>query len=352
MNLTNKVLSVFIIGVTTLFPLATAQAHAAPGPGSRVNPAGSLPQACGTCHNQVRQQWEGSLHARSLEDPLYLAMRSWAIREKGEGMAKLCASCHSVALAAGHGRTSSVDCRACHQGVPAQKGGARLLVDPDTPVLAPRVAEGAPHPLESTSRLASGAVCEPCHAVLKNPRGVTLCSTGLEAGAYPPGPGCVDCHMGPAGHRFEGTSPRLLSQAAAVSLDTAGSVLRTTVLNTGTGHGLPTGSALRQVHLVITFLDAGGRTLASHREVFSRVFADAQGNAPVPPWRAASVARDTRLGRHEVRTFAYTIPNGARRVEARLIFHRAPVRIVHRLGLEDHPSVRPVTMVRVLRSLP
>jgi len=314
--------------------------------------AGPTSAVCGTCHAGIQKQWAESLHARSLEDPLYQAVLAWAIRDKGQGIAAFCAGCHSVARADTDGRSSSVECRSCHQGVPGRKPGQRLLIDPATPVLSPRKVSDAPHPVEVTNRLSSGAVCEPCHAELRNPRGITLCSTGIEAGTGLSGPGCAGCHMNPAGHRFEGSSPELLARAGTLTLDLTGGALRATVINNGAGHGLPTGSPLRQVHLVVRFLDASGKNLRTHREIFARVFAGADGRAPVPPWRAASVASDTRLGRRERRSFSYPIPAGARQVEAHLVYRRMPGKIVARLGLGDEPSTEAITMVRAVLSLP
>jgi len=347
MSFPAKILRLAATGILAGIVLANFQASALP----RTSGTGAEGSSCGSCHPRIHEQWSRSLHAGSTDDPVYRAVRGWAVEDMGGGIAKLCAGCHSVALAGSAGRTSSVDCRVCHQGIPGKQPHERLVVDPEAPVLVPRAVAQAPHAVKVTGHLASGAVCQPCHAVLRNPRGVTLCSTGHEAGSVP-GPGCTGCHMGTGGHAFEGTSPRLLARAASLVLDEGKDSLKAIVLNRGAGHGLPTGSPLRQIHLEVRFLDASGRVLATHRAVFSRVFADAEGRAPAPPWRAASVARDTRLGRGERRVFSYPVPRGARRAEARLVFHRVPAKIVTRLGLADELSVRPVTMARAVCSLP
>ncbi len=313
-------------------------------------PAGAG-RPCGTCHEAHRAQWEASLHARSLEDPLYLAMRQWAASEAGEGILELCVTCHSVPVRGTASRTPAVSCEACHQGVRTGPGPSGWSVDPAASVAAPSAVE-APHGVVRSAELVDGGVCLACHAELRNPRGVPLCTTGPEAEATGSGVGCLECHMRGGSHTFEGTSPALLRSAAELWVDFRGGKAHVVVRNTGTGHALPTGSALRQVLLETTFLDASGKVLTTSTEVFSRTFEDAEGNAPVPPWRAAAVRRDTRIPRSGRHTVSHTIPVEARRIVVRLVFRRAPPPVARRLGLADHPMVQPVEMARLVREIP
>ncbi len=327
---------------TLLLPFAVAAVLAVPSLGS---------EPCGSCHEAHREQWEASFHARSLTDPLYLGMRDWASSEAGEGILKLCRTCHSVPVLGTGKRTPGVTCEACHQGVAVGEGPAGWHVDPNAPVAAPTGVE-APHGIVRSAALVTGEVCMACHAELSNPRGVPLCTTGPESETTGPAPGCLQCHMRGGSHTFEGTSPALLRSAADLWVDFRGEEAEVVVINRGAGHALPTGSALRQVVLEAAFLDASGKTLTSTTRVFSRVFEDAEGNAPVPPWRAAAVRKDTRLRRGERRVLTLPVPVHARMLTVRLVYRRAPPPVLRRLGLVDHPLAEPVEMARLVREVP
>ena len=51
--------------------------------------AAQPPRPCVECHTDQAQQWRQSLHAESLRDPLYLAMRARARDEAGQAVADL-----------------------------------------------------------------------------------------------------------------------------------------------------------------------------------------------------------------------------------------------------------------------
>lgn len=289
-----------------------------------------------------------SLHARSSEDPLYRGMREWARSEVGDQAAALCANCHTSEILSTSARTLSVECRVCHQGVAVAPGPKGWKVDPVAPVAAALKIE-APHPVRASADLISGQICMVCHAELRNPKGVPLCTTGPESESRKGGANCLACHMPARDHSFPGTTPKLLSQAAELALDLSKSEARVTVLNRGTGHALPTGSALRQIVLEVEVLGQNHETLTSQRAIFARVLEDASGHAPVPPWRAAAVHRDTRLGPFERRVMTVELPPGAHAVSARLVYFRAPAAVAKRLGLEDESLLRPVEMARLER---
>lgn len=306
---------------------------------------------CSQCHQDQASAWQASLHARSTEDPLYLAMREWARSDGGEKVASLCVNCHSVPVRGTVERTPAVTCEVCHQGTAEAPGPKGWVVDPGRAVRAPTSASGAPHPVEVSPELASAQVCMPCHAELHNPRGVPLCTTGPEAERRTSGASCVTCHLPGGSHTVPGSTPAILAGAAQLWVQVRAGEAQVIVLNRGAGHALPTGSALRQIVLETRFLDHGGRVVASHREVFARVLEDAAGKAPAPPWRATAVHSDTRLMPQERRTFSYSPPDGAARVEARLVYHRAPAPVAEKLGVAGLPFMAPVEMARIERPL-
>ncbi len=275
-------------------------------------------------------------------------MREWARSEAGDQAAALCASCHTSEILGTSARTLSVECRVCHQGTSVAPGPKGWKVDPSSPVAAALHVE-APHPVRASSNLISGQMCLVCHAELHNPKGVPLCTTGPESESRRGGASCLSCHMPSRDHSFPGTTPKILAQAADLGLELSEGEARITVLNRGAGHALPTGSALRQIVLEVEVLGQNHETLTSRREVFARVLEDASGKAPVPPWRAVAVQRDTRLGPFERRVVTVPLPAGSHAVSVRLVYYRAPPAVAKRLGLADEPLLRPVEMARLER---
>ena len=331
--------------MTPIIALAVLAAAAAPAPAP----------ACTECHELQTARWQASLHAHASSDPLVLAMRRWAREDAGEAAAAGCVNCHSAVVAGTDARTEAVTCPVCHQGRRAKAGPAGWVVEPEAPVSASRGSRKAPHPVRVDPDLAGASRCLVCHAELRNPAGVPLCTTGPESEAYTGDATCLTCHMPGGSHRFPGAEPELLVRAATLSIERDGGRVAVTVANTGAGHALPTGSALRQIRLEVRFLDAAGTVLWTNAgddaALFSRVLRDAAGNAPVPPWRAVAVAADSRLAAGEQTTLGYAIPDGAVTVEAHLVYRRVPAPVAARLGLADDPVARPVAMASVTQTL-
>ena len=304
-------------------------------------------EPCAACHAAQHDRWQTSRHADSLGSPLYRGMREWARADAGEEVAGRCATCHSIVDPAGGGRTGAVTCEACHQALIT--GPSVLAVDRALPVAAARTVE-APHPIVVDPSLASGGRCLACHAEMTTPAGVPVCTTGPEVAGRSGGPGCVTCHMPGASHAFAGAVAPLLARAARLVVDRRDDEIVVSVTNSGAGHALPTGSALRTVRLEVEFRDRSGAVLGDNRNdpaaTLMRVLEDADGNAPVPPWRAAAVARDSRLSPGERRAFAYPLPAGTATVTARLVYHRAPAPILERLGIAAEGLFAPIEMAR------
>lgn len=313
-------------------------------------PVAPAAETCADCHPEQASAWQGSRHALSASSPLYLAMRAWAVDDAGEEVAARCATCHTVPVAGG-GRTTAVTCESCHRVTVAGAGPGGLTADPAAPVAGSGPGAGAPHPVEVSPELASGERCLACHGELVNPHGVPLCTTGPEAATRGSGPTCLDCHLRGGDHSARGASPELLARAVDVDVDRRGDTVAVTLLNRGAGHSVPTGPALRQVILHTRLVGADGREVSSHRELLARVLAGADGRSPAPPWRATAVVADTRLEPSGRSVFVYPVPLGAVRVEARLVFWRAPEPLLGRFGLAGDAAFAPVAMTRVVREL-
>jgi hypothetical protein len=104
------------------------------------------------------------------------------------------------------------------------------------------------------------------------------------------------------------------------------------------GHRLPSGFVDRHLILVVEALDRLGNPLAAEKgdrlpaaagdlagqsgKLFGRLLHDDQGKAPVPFWRAAGEAADTRLHPEHGESLEFVFPSATARVRVRLIYRR------------------------------
>ncbi len=157
------------------------------------------PEACRDCHPGHVAEWEGSMHAFSGRDPIFLAMNRRGQRETNGALGSFCVDCHSP-MAVRLGLTEdglnldeipqhlqSVSCSFCHQvtGVDALVNNGLELTEDGVMrggISSPR--ETAAHrsaysPLHDRKNLQSAAMCGSCHDVL-TPDGFALERTYVE----------------------------------------------------------------------------------------------------------------------------------------------------------------------------
>jgi hypothetical protein len=179
------------------------------------------PAECAECHPQHVADWEGSMHAYAVVDPVFHAMADFAaIGFEGEH-GQFCTQCHTppgflagetfffeteggwveqrtenLSVVGGHG----VSCDVCHSvtGILAAENG-QLEYTPDGTARGPiddPVANDY-HASVGSALHRDGDLCTACHNV-NVPPGVEFENTGLEWKAYIEGGGtetCQDCHM-------------------------------------------------------------------------------------------------------------------------------------------------------------
>lgn len=298
------------------------------------------PQSCATCHAPLVDEWHQSMHARAhaSKDPVFAALRDLREKKQGPEVVAKCARCHtprsddqdSAAARAG------VSCAACH-------------VEPDGGV--GMVAEGS-------------ELCLTCHEATTTPGGAAACTTGPEHAAMG-GVSCQSCHMptveGPGGtasddpthasHAFLGPhraylqdDRSFLAQAVAVSIAATSGGATVTLVNAA-GHGFPTGFPGREAILSITVRSRDGAPVHTESHRLGKRYVDAEG-VPVPAAFATTLEADTRLRPAEQRGFDVAVPEGARRIEARLEYRLLPATLGTRLGLADAPEAAPVLLAR------
>ena len=355
---------------------AAATAAPAPAPAPAADPA-ALPEGalkgvagCARCHRRIAAEWATAGHAKAtLEaNPLYAVLVGKAEAALGPEAAARCRNCHyptwTAAARSAGAPVEGVACLSCHRipaGHPTGRlpGGERALLAAGTGTAGG--TDGA------------GGLCLSCHAELKNPQGHPVCTTAAEsAGA---GETCVGCHMprrdpppkdardGRRSHAFPGAYDDAFLRTAArleAALDGPADAraVRVTVTADGTGHHLPTGNPMRAVVLrvqaesadgAVLWRNAGDNPLAEAPEaVFQKVFRDAAGKGPVPPFVAKGPATENRPAADTPREGRYPLPAGTRRVRVRLDFHRGPAPLLQSAGLPAAAVAPTVLAERVL----
>jgi len=178
------------------------------------------PQSCAGCHAEQFNDWAGSMHAYSSQDPVMRAMNARGQRETNGQLGKFCVNCHAP-VAVREGATTDglnldqlpphlkgITCYFCHSvesvtgthDNPLQLAADGVLrgsfSDP--------VASGRPHgaaysPLLDRNRAESGTMCGACHDIV-NGHGAAIERTFSEwkssAFVQPTiGSTCGACHM-------------------------------------------------------------------------------------------------------------------------------------------------------------
>ncbi|MBI5231958.1 MAG: hypothetical protein HY876_07325 [Coriobacteriales bacterium] len=315
--------------------------------GSHAIDAFPSPERC-ACHSELFAQWERSMHAKALSDPVYQAKLAQAEKATGGKLGAFCNRCHGpVAFMAGEFERGSklsdtgamgVQCAFCHQstGSRGRIGNVSQVVTPGAFRAQIRDPQ-APHAAEQSSFVPSAELCGACHDVLHPANGVKLESPYREwkAGPYAKrGIVCQHCHMGTGGPRSApfsgqacGVGPRRenlfamtfaganvgqgdaalatkqLQAAARVSIRierpkgaAKEATAAVTVRNVGAGHYIPTGlTEVRQMWLEVALVDGTGvrKTVRTHR--YGTSLGDSNGNAPVELWEATRIASDDRI---------------------------------------------------------
>ena len=275
---------------------------------------------CDACHEAVVKAWRVSLHAQSMEDPVFLAL----FRGASAGLQKACLACHDP-----EGQGEGVTCAACH-GVegeaPHTTAGA----------LAPTV-DSLPHPVVVKGSLGKAQHCARCHQ-FSNTQGLAVFNTYEEwkRGPYAvEGVQCQNCHM-PEDPTRTPVDPRFGSRLAfhdhgfrgGHALSQVRKALEITplpprrdgavwqfvaeVTNKEAGHAFPTGIPTRRGVVRFLLEDSEGQVLFQDSTLFVRVIADGEGQVLTDFLsilaRGARVVSDTRLKPRETRTLTFEVP--------------------------------------------
>lgn len=331
-----------------------------PSPGSASASASLDPDTaeairCLPCHRAIVDEWNQAMHSQSTpaRDPLYAFMVGKATAIVGDAAPAKCATCHAPSgLGNSPRERDGVSCLTCHE----------LAGDHTAQTVSVRSEPAYARPISGNKD--TTALCLSCHGEFKSPDGYEVCTTGAEhkeAARAGLAISCIDCHMplvsDPAvagssdkqyrSHRFPAARGGLLAANTTeifLSRDSDSGELMVTLSTLHIGHALPTGNPMRFVVASVTAMDADGKLLwKNHGDalppfdageaLFMRIFADAAGNRPVPPFAAAGAAIDQRLQPGQPRTLRYPMPSGTAKVSFELNYYLGPTKTLEAAGV-------------------
>ncbi|MBF0126130.1 MAG: cytochrome c family protein [Magnetococcales bacterium] len=276
---------------------------------------------CGECHQEIFQQWQNSMHAKStaLTDPIHGAVYQMeagdpsqeGVLHKATNAFPVCLQCHApiaardktTKLDAKPMYSEGVNCVACHtmtsfKGIVGEGGKLRLgaaayeyssdsLQGPEgafngnQPVLSPGGGKepkvnSFPHQANSAFYKSSD-VCLGCHQTMVNPQKVAVCSIGdqllsKEGPKAETVPTCQSCHMpvvnGFSNHEIAGGhNPETVRKSVAVTLSAKshGKKIQTSVtLKNTLLHTMPSSAPFRNMVLKVTARNAKGEVVWSN----------------------------------------------------------------------------------------
>ena len=308
-------------------------------------------EICARCHKDIYANWKESMHAKAVEDPVFMADFLMVQLKRGPQVKEYCLSCHAPTTRVtedydlrGTASNEGVACDFCHT-----VSGLGLIGKPDyykidkgiTKYGPFRDTESPAHETQYSEIHTKSEFCAGCHELV-NGNGVLVMGTFSEwkEGPYSKeGIQCQNCHMpivydknvvDPSvkesshfvtAHEFRGGHSVInLTNAAVVrtEVEREGDVAKvvTRITNSESGHKLPTGTPARKVVLNTRIIDPGGNLLAEVNKVYRKVLVDDDGiiledNAGMI-LNAAQIFSDNRIAPGETRTetFKFDIPDG------------------------------------------
>ncbi len=270
-------------------------------------------KVCSECHPKIYAMWKESMHAHSVDDPIFETALALAYLASGEKAKKLCMRCHAPTTLQTRDyeknlpiTAEGVTCDFCHSVRSVDLG------DHEDPFfLNLEMLKGTDwrrgrsfHDRRIPDALRQSEFCATCHEyTAKN--GVTLLGTYSEWKAGPfarDNTPCQECHMAskqgaPRDHRMvrlgkviaadviPGEEKNLREspgdvqvRVEQVDLDGGNLTVRVRIRNAGSGHRIPTGMPSRSLALICDVQSAGQGGILTQSKVFrKRLVEEASG---------------------------------------------------------------------------
>ncbi len=260
-------------------------------------------EECGGCHEEIYEEWLGSMHAKAWTDPYY------QVDYRFDGSQQICLNCH----------------------IPLENQQENRVVgfrdnEKFDPILQP-------NPDFDVELQQEGVTCAVCH--VKD--GKIVGPFGTEDAPRPVATG-MDEREG-SRHLFRGGhDPEMVKSALTVSheIETGprGDRIILTLTNTGADHYLPTGTPDRHLTLELKLFDQRGELLKEEKHTMMRHIL----------WRPFIVDLiDTRLPPREPRKFDFEIPRNpaspAARLDVTVSYHLLEESRRKRIGYQNREPI-------------
>jgi hypothetical protein len=297
-----------------------------------------LSYSCADCHQDRYNEWTRSMHALSMDDPIFEAAYLRALQSDPK-YRSFCLTCHSptTRITNDFNLTKSISiegitCSFCHSVTGVENNNYSF--NPDNPMQGPYTDSKTDAHASVYSQLhTKSEFCAGCHEFSIN--GVPISSTYTEwkEGPYAAeGEQCQDCHMesktGAAATNgtirdkvyqhfwYGGHTGQFLANVFQInsSIEKTGNRVKVTlnITNNGVGHMIPSGLPSRKVVLDFNATDKQGREIFSGQKVYAKTIVDQYNNEVYDFWKAVAVAKDNRFKPKETRTevFEFDAPDG------------------------------------------
>lgn len=289
-------------------------------------------KVCGECHTTIYNFWKNSLHALSIEDPIFNVAYMQSLKHDTEKANKTCLKCHAPIVQFNSDydlkeeiTREGISCDFCHtvQDVDL-KNKNPFIIKPGV-IKRSSMKESSPsvHKVEYAEIFAKSEFCAGCHE-LRSESGIAILGTYSEwkAGPYPEkGMTCQGCHMpkieGAAGdekiknlqrtlslHDIQGGhSLTQLKKAVNIEIkrvtrakDTVTAEL--IVKNVGSGHSIPTGIPSRKLILEVSLI-VKDKIIATQQFEYAKTVSNNDGKILTDDWEimmnGARIISDNRL---------------------------------------------------------
>jgi len=387
MNRPLRLLAGAVAGVLLAAAIGTA------GPGSAQSQQATVPRSlqnldfgsvaympsivCGACHGDIYEVWRDSVHAQAYKDPLFQAGVEEAVAHSGEGITRICMTCHAPAGLMVTAKPENdlrmaegIGCDFCHsvRGADLEQFGA-FDIDPSNTAYGPFAdAESPKHATVYSEFMGTSGYCATCHEYVGR-AGAPILTTFTE---YAQGQyeqqlvACQDCHMPlvmgttveehikrtgrtefvgfhaiPGGRDLSQLRRALGLELVAMTPGSGSVSVRVNIENRAAGHWLPTGMPSRQ--LVLEVSTRWDDRIHSKEVVFGRKVFNADDELLTSVARmileGAKVSIDTRLRPGQNRDVVQVLP-APQDAQVTLVvrcFYRstedpdAPVEDIHRI---------------------
>lgn len=308
---------------------------------------------CKECHVQIYNEWNESMHATGLMDPVFLkALSLWEDKS-------ICMFCHAPTTRLTNDfdlkdkiTNEAVTCDFCHtiSGLNESNIIQPFNLTPGNTKYGPHADSISPHKMQYLELLKRSDFCGACHEV-RFPNGLEVTATYTEwknSDYAKKGVQCQDCHMMAVkrsiakgsperndSHKHDwrgGHSADMIREGGKLELDAkaeGGKVFITAVItNDRAGHKFPSAD-VPQLILDVSATDKDGNKLFEEKKIFSKVYGDEKGNvtfAPAPP--TTQILSDNRILPNDksINKFSFDVDEnkGDVTIEGTLVYRLVP----------------------------